>query len=88
VAARTGGLADTIIDANEAALSGGVATGYLFDGVTRANLTRAIARVLDGFSRPKVWRALKRQGMRCDFSWSHSAQRYADLYQSLVKRNP
>jgi starch synthase len=31
VAAHTGGLADTIIDANEAALAAGVATGFLFD---------------------------------------------------------
>ena len=31
VVARTGGLADTVIDANEAALTAGVATGFQFD---------------------------------------------------------
>ena len=31
IVARTGGLADTVIDANEAALSAGVATGFQFE---------------------------------------------------------
>ena len=34
VVARTGGLADTVIDANEAALAAGVATGFQFAPVT------------------------------------------------------
>ena len=35
IVARTGGLADTVIDANEAALSAGVATGFQFDAGER-----------------------------------------------------
>ena len=37
VVARTGGLADTVIDANDAALAAGVATGIQFDGVARSD---------------------------------------------------
>ena len=46
MAARTGGLGDTIIDANEAALAQGVATGILFDGVTSENLINALQRTV------------------------------------------
>src|SRR6201986_4467891 len=44
VAARTGGLADTIIDANEAALAQGTATGVLFDGAAADGLPYALQR--------------------------------------------
>jgi starch synthase len=43
VVARTGGLADTVIDANPAALTGGVATGIQFNGVNYA-LADAVSR--------------------------------------------
>jgi len=37
---------------------------------------------------PAVWASLQRQGMRADVSWDRSAQKYADLYHSLVARKP
>ena len=84
VVARTGGLADTIIDANEAAVAAGVATGIVFDGVTLEALTRAIRRTIALHTRPDVWTKLQRNGMAADFSWVQSGRRYADLYRSLV----
>src|SRR6185295_19796976 len=39
--ARTGGLADTVVDANEAALTAGVATGIQFDTESADALTDA-----------------------------------------------
>ena len=84
VVARTGGLADTVIDANEAAVSMGVATGYQFDAVTSRSLLQAVGRAIDGFSRPRQWRTMQRQGMKADFSWTRSGKRYADLYRQLV----
>ncbi|MEI9904102.1 MAG: glycogen synthase GlgA [Asticcacaulis sp.] len=50
VVARTGGLADTIIDANTAALGAGVATGFQFVGVTHDNVRYAIRRAVDAFA--------------------------------------
>ena len=85
VAARTGGLADTIIDANEAALSAGVATGILFDGVTADSIQRAIRRTVALFSDTKVWNNMQRQGMKQDFSWRRSGAQYAALYAGLVR---
>jgi len=83
VVSRTGGLADTVIDANDAALAAGVATGIQFDGVTRENLARALTRAVDIFSRPKQWRILQRQGMKADVSWTRSGKMYAELYEQL-----
>ncbi len=84
VAARTGGLADTIIDANEAALASGAATGFLFDGVTEKSLVRAIKRAVAAFADRSVWRTLQAQGMKADFSWTRSGRKYADLYRRII----
>jgi starch synthase len=87
VAARTGGLADTIIDANEAAVAADVATGILFDGVTAESIGDALHRTAALFARPEIWRGLQRQGMKADFSWRQSGARYAALYADLAERN-
>ncbi|MEH3047219.1 glycogen synthase GlgA [Sphingomonas adhaesiva] len=84
VVARTGGLADTVIDANEAALDAGVATGVQFNHVTRETLTTAIARTVALYRTPDRWTAIQRRGMRSDFSWAKSGQRYARLYRELL----
>jgi starch synthase len=84
VAARTGGLADTIIDANEAAIHAQAATGILFDGVTGDGLAGAIRRAIDLYAQPPVWSAMQRQGMAADFSWRQSGARYASLYARLA----
>ncbi len=85
VVARTGGLQDTVIDANEAALASGCATGFQFDGVTPEALERVLGRVMRLYARPDAWRALQRHGMRADVSWARSGRRYADLYADLLK---
>jgi starch synthase len=87
VAARTGGLGDTIIDANEAALAQGVATGILFDGVTSDAIAHALQRTVSLYARPDVWSGLQAQGMRGDYSWRQSGMRYAELYARLCASN-
>jgi phosphoglucomutase len=88
VAARTGGLGDTIIDANEAALAAGVATGILFDEVTPAGILGALSRTVALFEKPAIWEKLQRQGMQADFSWRRVGGLYATLYRSLRKDTP
>jgi starch synthase len=88
VVARTGGLADTVIDANPASLQAGVATGVQFDGVSLASLTTAINRTAALFSQPEQWRRIQRNAMACDFSWSRSGKAYADLYTQLAGGQP
>ncbi|KQS54443.1 glycogen synthase [Brevundimonas sp. Leaf363] len=84
VVARTGGLADTVIDANAAALAAEVATGFQHDAVTPDALRAALSRVFEVFATPDRWTAIQRQGMKGDYSWTVSGRRYADLYASLV----
>ncbi|MDI1296172.1 MAG: glycosyltransferase, partial [bacterium] len=85
VVARVGGLADTVIDANEAALGAGVATGILFPPSDPLALHGAIARIVRLHGDKPTWQAIQRAGMRADFSWTHSAARYAALFRDLVR---
>lgn len=84
VVSRTGGLADTVIDANLAAVMGGVATGVQFNGVTYPSLVDAISRTVALYWQQDIWRGIQRAGMKTDFSWGRSGKAYADLYASLI----
>ena len=84
VVARTGGLADTVIDANEAASAARVATGFQFSPVTPDAMREAMRRAVRAFADPKIWARLQNQGMKADVSWDRSALRYADLYADLL----
>jgi starch synthase len=83
VVARTGGLADTIIDANLAALEADVATGLQFTGVTYAALADAISRAVHLYQDRDLWTTLQRNGMTADFNWARSGTAYADLFREL-----
>ena len=78
---RTGGLANTVIDATETTLQNGTATGFVFDAATPADLTSAVERALACYRQPRVWRRLVFMGMQQDFSWRQSAHHYVELYQ-------
>jgi starch synthase len=82
--ARTGGLADTVIDANEAALSAGVATGFQFAPLTADAFLQAIQRAVACHREPTLWAAMQRQAMKADVSWDRSAARYARLFDTLA----
>lgn len=88
VAARTGGLADTIIDANDAALTGNCATGILHEPASGEALKAAISRAIALYAAPGTWSAIRKQGMRGDYGWGRSSARYAALYRSLIDRSP
>ncbi|MBK8086355.1 MAG: glycogen synthase GlgA [Devosia sp.] len=81
---RVGGLADTVIDANEVAVEAGVATGIVFSPATEEAFGEGIRRAIALFHRPKVWHKMQRRGMKSDVSWELSAEKYADLYASLL----
>jgi starch synthase len=85
VVARTGGLVDTVIDANLAAIAAGTATGVQFNAVTAPALADAIERTIALYSQRAVWAAIQRAGMKSDFSWGRSGKAYADLYAELLE---
>jgi starch synthase len=77
---RTGGLADTVVDADAPHRAAGTATGFVFDRPDVAGFLDAIRRALDLYRQPRAWRRLQQTGMRQNFDWSESAGRYLSLY--------
>ena len=84
VVSRVGGLSDTVIDANDAALAAGVATGIQFWPATADALQSALDRLAALWQDRKAWERVQQNGMQADVSWRGPAGRYLDLYQGLL----
>ena len=82
---RTGGLSETIIDANDAAISARVATGFQFHPVRPEGLRHALRRAVDAYGDKRQWARLQLQAMRADYSWDRSAESYAEVYGRLTE---
>ena len=72
----TGGLSDTVTDA----------TGFRFKSATPRSLRSAILKALAVYPDRERWIQLQKTAMRADFSWAGSAQKYLELYESLLKK--
>jgi starch synthase len=81
IVARTGGLADSIIDANEAARAVGAATGILFGPDDLTELERALARAFELFADQVAWESLIHAAMRQPVGWGRSAAAYKHIYE-------
>jgi starch synthase len=85
VVARTGGLADTVIDANEAALAMNCATGVQFSPVTTGALVQAIIKTCNLYKDTKTWKKMITRAMQQQVSWDRSADTYSKLYLDLAQ---
>jgi starch synthase len=74
----TGGLQDTVVDADES-LAGG--TGFKFHDYTPDALLGAVARAVRAFGNPKSWKRFQQNAMRQDFSWDVSAREYVKVFR-------
>jgi starch synthase len=84
VVRQVGGLADTVIDRNDPARE---PNGFTFDEYSPAAFGAAIMRAIDAWHDRKGWTKLIKSGMRHDFSWRSSAEKYAELYRlGLAKK--
>jgi starch synthase len=82
---RTGGLADTVIDAGILGIERGESTGFCFDPPTREGLWEAMERCIRLYrEHPDLWRQLALNGMAQDFSWTASARHYEELYEQAL----
>ncbi|MCL6706549.1 glycogen synthase GlgA [Pseudomonas sp. R2.Fl] len=88
IVARTGGLNDTVIDANEAALTAQAATGIQFWPVSPEGLRQALRRAFRLYHDQKSWALMQKLGMKSDVSWGRSAARYTELFRSLISKGP
>ena len=83
IVSRVGGLADTVIDANDAAVRAGVATGIQFAEVSESGLIHAIHRAVVLYQQPKVWQRMQHAGMTAAVGWEDAAAQYAGLYRRV-----
>ena len=88
VVRQTGGLADTVRDANSTTLPDRTATGFVFQETSTGGLKGAAARAMALYREPLAWRRLQLQGMAQDFSWQTSAAKYAALYHEVTGLAP
>ncbi|MGI9264781.1 MAG: glycogen synthase, partial [Gammaproteobacteria bacterium] len=85
IAHRTGGLADTIIDATDDSIASKTATGFLFDRPEAGLLADATSRALDMFrDSSQNWQDLRLQAMAQDWGWSSAARKYLEIYQGAL----
>ncbi|WP_028006675.1 glycogen synthase GlgA [Solimonas flava] len=84
VVRRTGGLIDTVVDADAASLADGSASGVLFNDADADGLLYGVRRALQLYEQADTRARLRRAGMTRDFSWSASAQSYLALYRGLA----
>ncbi len=82
VVRKTGGLADTVVDANAEAVGGRIATGFVFEKPLLEDVKSALKRALALFREPLTWRRLQLQAMAQNFSWDASAVEYLKLYRA------
>ncbi len=85
VVSRVGGLADTVIDANAAAIAASVATGVVFAPGTAAGLQAGISRTAALWRQRRVWTAMQARGMRTDVGWAEAGQAYAEIYRQAAE---
>lgn len=78
----TGGLADTVEDADDTLATG---TGFVMQNTSQAAFDQAVRRVVQAWEKPAAWKSLQRRCMQKDFSWQHAALPYIDLYRSIAE---
>lgn len=77
----TGGLHDTVVPFDSKAKKG---NGFKFGPYKAEALMGAVKEAGRVYKDSTTWQVLMRNGMGEDFSWDRSAQRYFDLYQSIL----
>lgn len=84
VVREVGGLADTVIDATDAALKAGTATGFVFKQPQPGEFLSAARRAVELWHDRDAWRDVQMNAMARDFSWQQSARQYQALYLSTT----
>jgi len=84
VVRNTGGLADTVFDADYAPKPYHERNGYVFDNFDRQGLESAMSRAIGlWYLYPHHFRELMVNGMRYDFSWNHPGKHYLNIYNYI-----
>lgn len=79
----TGGLADTVVDADADPENG---TGFTFKKYDAAKMLDAVKRALRHYQDAATWKTLQVRCMSRDFSWKKSARKYVEIYRLALKK--
>jgi starch synthase len=81
---ETGGLADTVFDADFSDKPFNERNGYVFQDYNREGLESALHRaIILWYSQPEHFRELIVNGMNCDYSWNHPGGHYLNIYEHI-----
>ncbi|MFW5679616.1 MAG: glycogen synthase GlgA [Pseudomonadota bacterium] len=80
VVAATGGLVDTVVDAD----SRSGATGIVFEPGRTDRLIDGILRAIDLWKQPARWSRLQRRGMAQDLGWASAAGAYVAVFEAAL----
>ncbi|MBI1823109.1 MAG: glycogen synthase GlgA [Nitrospirae bacterium] len=83
---KTGGLADTIMDATPKNLMRHAANGFQFETASSHSLLTALRLALSYYQDRPNWNNLVQTAMSADFSWDRSAKEYEKLYQIALAK--
>jgi starch synthase len=76
----TGGLDDTVTDADEVSRGG---NGFKFVEYSPAALAATVGRAVQAYGKPRRWKTLQKAAMRQDHSWDVSAREYVKVYRDI-----
>jgi starch synthase len=84
VVRRTGGLADTVFDADYSTKPYHQRNGYVFNDCNWTGLESALRRAIGlWYHYPQYFRELMINGMRYDYSWNRPGQDYLNIYHHV-----
>jgi len=84
---ETGGLADTVFDADHSDKPDNERNGYVFEHYNNEGLEFAMNRAIcKWYSYPDHFRELIVNGMNCDYSWNHPGGHYMNIYEHILDR--
>ena len=75
---ETGGLRDSVTDSGD-----GEGNGFTFRNYNAHDMLHAIRRALLGYQNGEGWQILVERALKCDNSWSKSANEYIRMYKSI-----
>ena len=81
----TGGLADSVVDSSPENIKNGTATGFKMTTINHESFIETFEKAVNIFQNQQKWRQISKTGMRNDFSWKKSAEKYVFLYQKSIK---
>lgn len=85
VVRRTGGLADSVTDADEKSIAAGTATGFHFVEYKTEAFVAAVARAVHTFREEReTWTGMMKAAMRRDSNWERAAKQYETIMSDML----